>query len=123
MAGFILINREIMDHWVFRDPHKFKFWLTLLFLANFTDKTFNIGNKIIEIKRGSFITSIFNLSQITLKNNSTIRSWLRLLSSDNMIEIISTTKYTQITICNYEYWQSLQQTKRKQNANKLNTTK
>ena len=127
MTGYILLHREIKNHWVWSDPEKFKFWCTLLFLANYQDNKVVFGNQIIEIKRGSFITSIQNLSKITLKSNDTIRRWINLMQKDGMIELKATNKYTYITICNYDSYQDLHQTKAKTNAkqtpNKPYTTK
>ena len=38
MTGWIKIHRKIIDHWIWADSKRFKWWLDILLLTNHSDK-------------------------------------------------------------------------------------
>ena len=76
----------------------------ILLLANWTNGYFK-GNP---IKRGELVTSINNLMLVTgIKSDNTIRKWLKVFESEDMISLKSTNKYTHINIVNYDKFQDV----------------
>lgn len=111
--GFIKIDRQILE-WRYHDCYyAFTIWMHILLLANWTDGYFK-GNP---IKRGELVTSINNLMLVTgIKSDNTIRKWLKVFESEDMITLKSTNKYTHINIVNYDKFQDVGETLAELNA-------
>lgn len=111
--GFIKIDRQILE-WRYHDCYyAFTIWMHILILANWTDGYFK-GNP---IKRGELVTSINNLMLVTgIKSDNTIRKWLKVFESEDMISLKSTNKYTHINILNYDKFQDVGETLAELNA-------
>lgn len=111
--GFIKIDRQILE-WRYHDCYyAFTIWMHILLLANWTDGYFK-GNP---IKRGELVTSINNLMLVTgIKSDNTIRKWLKVFESEDMISLKSTNKYTHINIVNYDKFQDVGETIAELNA-------
>ena len=111
--GFIKIDRQILE-WRYHDCYyAFTIWMHILLLANWTDGYFK-GNP---IKRGELVTSINNLMLVTgIKSDNTIRKWLKVFESEDMISLKSTNKYTHINIVNYDKFQDAGETLAELNA-------
>lgn len=111
--GFIKIDRQILE-WRYHDCYyAFTIWMHILLLANWTDGYFK-GNP---IKRGELATSINNLMLVTgIKSDNTIRKWLKVFESEDMISLKSTNKYTHINIINYDKFQDVGETLAELNA-------
>ena len=105
MAGFIKLNRSLPEHWIWKDPKKLKAWIDLLYMANYEDKELLINNKVIKVKRGSFITSIHKLAIRWGWSVNTVKKFLDTLSDTQMVTRMSTQHYTQIDILNYAKYQ------------------
>ena len=105
----------------FNKPEMVSVFIYCLLKANYEDGEFH-GTP---IKRGQFITSPFKISTATGLSYQRVRTVLNQLSKTHEINKQSTNKYTIITICNYDNYQSEQQTKPKQTPNKqrANATK
>lgn len=112
MEGWISLYRKIQEHWLWTQKRKFsqfEAWISLLLKANFKDTKVNIDGKITEIKKGSFITSEIKLSKEWNWSRATVRKFLKILENEKMIRKNSTTKYTSVTIENWELYQNQQQ--------------
>jgi len=122
--GYISVFRSIMDNPLY--PHRRKFtkfeaWIDLLLRANYSDNRILEGNNFIEIKRGCLLTSELVLSKQWCWSRNEIRGFLKLLQADNMIEKNSTSKFTIITICNYDFYQNNLPTNNQQSNNEATT--
>lgn len=116
--SFIKITRSLLDHWIFKRDDYLKAWIYILVRANWKDTDVLINADKIECKRGEFVTSIFNFSKDTMLTSKQVRTFWNLLEYENMIRKNSGSKWTKITVCKYEDYQGLGQTKGKQGANK-----
>ena len=98
--GWISLYRSIQDHWLWQERpfSKGQAWLDLLLLANHKDNKFLLGNELIKVKKGSFITSQKKLRERWGWGNEKIRSFLKLLEEDGMIKQHADKKKTVITI-------------------------
>lgn len=116
MDGWISLHRKIQDHWLWEDkPYsKGQAWIDLLMMANHQDNQALIGNTPVDIKRGSFITSEVKLSKRWGWGRKKVRTFLDVLEIEKMLAKKSTSKYTSITIENYELYQNQGTTKEQQ---------
>jgi len=90
-----------------------RLFLHILLKANFKDNEWR-GQT---IKRGQLITGRKQLSLETGLSEQTVRTCLERLKSTSEITSKSTSKYSIVTVCNYEEYQSLD------NANQQSTSK
>ncbi|HHJ5257742.1 TPA: DnaD domain protein [Staphylococcus aureus] len=118
MTGWISIDRSIQNHWLFKEKRtfsKFEAWIYLLMEANRSKAKVPIGNQIVTVERGQRLTSILTLSDLFNWSRFKVKTFLDLLESDGMLEVKTTSKYTLITIVNYDFYQSEQGRNQHQN--------
>ena len=107
------------------DPCMVAMWIHLLLTANWCDKRW----RGITIKRGQLLTSRTRLSDEVGTSDQQTRTCLERLQSSGEITCEATNKYTIITICKYDTYQSIflaeqpaeQPTNNQQNPNKQPT--
>ena len=120
MKGWISLHRKILDNPILtrgRQYSRFEAFVYMLLKANHKDNKALIGNNLIIIKKGSFITSQKKLMKEFNWGTSRLRNFLKLLQNDDMIEINTNAISTYITINNYKALQGLQ-TANKSEANR-----
>lgn len=107
MSGWIKIHRDILYHEIWSDKpfSKGQAWIDLLLWANHSDNKCMIGNKIEEVKRGSFITSELKLMDRWGWGRKKVQLFLKFLESESMIMRNANNKRTAITIVNYDVYQ------------------
>ncbi|MEZ7821238.1 MAG: hypothetical protein QMB51_02940 [Patescibacteria group bacterium] len=123
-SGWIKLHRKIEENWIFQEKRvfsKFEAWLHFLLRANHKDNRISLGNEIIEIKQGSFITSEIKLMNLFNWSKTKLRTFLEVLEKEKMIIKKSDVKKTTISIVNYSVYQNLETTKRP-NKNQNKTT-
>ena len=127
MSTWIKLDRNVVKHWIFKDEWKFKCWIDMLVLANYSENKVEIKGVLLTCKRGELLYSLDSLSTRWGGNKSKVRRFLKLLESDSMIVLKSEQVTTRITICKYESYQGERnadetQTNRKRNTNETQTT-
>lgn len=112
--GWISVHRRIFDNWLWQDKpfSKGQAWIDLCLLANSSDEKMLLGNELIEVKRGSKVTSLRKLSLRWGWSIKKVNNFLDLLESDNMIVVKRNTKRTAYTIVNYNDYQDIDSSKR-----------
>jgi len=104
--GYIKVYRDMRGHWIWDNSLYFKWWVDLLFSANYIDKKILVNGELITIHRGAFLTSEVKLSEKWNTTRKTVRKFLALLQSDGMIVAAKSRQSgTIITICNYKKYQ------------------
>lgn len=106
MPGWIKIHRELMDHWVSGDPASLSVFVRLLCEANFTDRTQNINGSPVTIRRGQLLFGLPAFSKRSGITISTLRRVMKNLQKEGMIDRQNFSKYSIISITNYEEWQA-----------------
>lgn len=120
--GYIKLHRSLLEHPVFTcgDAHLFQLFTYCLLRANWKDTDVIIGNQVVHLKRGQFVTgreSLFRKLVVPqdkrkgfTKNEQ--QKWgflywrkLKLLEKLQILHIKSTNKYTIVTIINYRKYQ------------------
>ena len=113
---FIKLHRNILDWRWYEDSNTFRLFVHLLLKANYKDKDWQ--DKVVE--RGHLITSISRLSEETGLSIQAVRTSLGRLADTGEITRSSTARYTEITVLNYDKYQS--PTNQQQTNNKPTTT-
>lgn len=106
--GWISLNREIRDHWIFKEKRnfsKFEAWIDLLLLANHQDNKILMDNKLIKVEEGSLITSKKKLCERWGWSSTKIKRVFELLEEEKMIVVKCDNKKTTIKILNYKKYQ------------------
>lgn len=98
------------DSRIWASPDLLKIWMWCLLKANFEDKGWHCirsgnGEITVEVKKGQFVFGRLSASKELGVCASTI--WVRMnkLQKWGFVDIKSNSKYSLITICNYEYYQ------------------
>lgn len=115
--GWISIHRKIREHYLFNEKRvfsRFEAWVDLLLSANHEDAKLLFNGELLEIKRGSFVTSELKLMKRWGWSKSKVRTFLILLTNDLMITKVTDSKKTTITIVKFNDYQQLKTTKRPQ---------
>ena len=105
--GWISIYRKIEDGWLWEDKPfaRGQAWIDLLLQTNHKDKkTFSKG-ELIEIKRGSFLTSDQELADRWGWSRNKVRGFLEVLVEERMITLKRSPKGTSLSIENYSFYQ------------------
>jgi hypothetical protein len=127
MSGWIKLNREINNHWIYQNSDYFKWWVDILLEVNYAPAKVCIKGKVYECGRGEKLYSLDTWATRWKTNKSKVRRYFELLQKENMIELKNETQTTRLRVCNYEDYQEAEkeietQTKRKRNANETQTT-
>lgn len=112
MTGWISLHRQIRNHWIWEDPQKLKWWLDMLLRVNHKDNKTVIGNKVVVIRRGTFHTSEVKLAEQWNVSRNTVRSFIKLLESDEMITTERTRNGTTVKVLNYNDYQTFSRDKK-----------
>ncbi len=104
MVGHIKIDRKILNWGWYTDHKTFHLFLYLLLKANWKDGNWK-GN---EIKRGQLITGRLKMSADTGLSEREIRTSLKRLATTKEITQKTTSKFSIITICKYDVYQSFE---------------
>ena len=60
MRGWISLQKQIRNHWLWEDPKYLKAWLDMLMMANYSEVKKPYKDQIVTIKRGEFPSSYRN---------------------------------------------------------------
>lgn len=105
--GYIKLNREIQDSWLWNEKpfSRAQAWIDLLLLANYKDKKELYRGNLVYRKRGQVACSMLWLSKRWGWSREKVKKFLTTLVQDEMATIETTTQATTITIENYAKWQ------------------
>ena len=108
MAGWVKVHRDIQNCWIWEEKpfSRGQAFIDLILMVNHEDKKIMFNGTLIEIKRGSGITSIRKLSDKWGWSKNKVDHFLKQLQSDEMISYKKDTKKTVVTIENYDLYQS-----------------
>jgi len=107
--GWIKIHRKIREKGYYKDSHYVHLWFHILLKANHKNKEFLFNGKILNIKRGQFVTGRKELSFETGINESKVERILKLFESEQQIEQQMNSKNRVITILSYDKYQDDEQ--------------
>jgi E3 ubiquitin-protein ligase DOA10 len=115
MEGWIKLHRKMEDWEWSSNPVILALFIHLLLMANYEEKRWQ-G---ILIPVGSFITSIVKLSVLVGVSQQKMRTALKKLESTGEISMKSTNRFTMITVCKYDSYQSKEDTEQQTNNKRI----
>lgn len=134
LEGYIKLYRKVMDSPVWDDPNYLKLWMFCLMKATHKEREVLIGNQVITLEPGQFITGRKSLAEdlnkgMKPKFRQSEISWWRYLNNlekQEMLNIKKTNKYSVVTITKWGDYQINEQqmnNKRTSNEQQMNTNK
>ena len=103
--GWVKIHRKLLENPISSKPEYFSVWVHLLLMANHKPTSFIWNYKKQELKEGQLLTGLKALSRETGVSQGTLYRILKYLEREGQIKMQTTTKYTVITILNWEKYQ------------------
>ena len=119
--GYIRIYRKIEDSFFYKDSHYVHLWLHLLMKANHVRHEFVFNGKKMSCERGQCITGRHKLSQETGIEVNKVNRVLKTLKNEQQIEQQTNSRFSLITIINYEDYQGDIEQQNKQQVNSERT--
>lgn len=112
MEGYIKLHRKLLDSYQFSNPDYLKIWIWLLLKANYKNSVASIkvnsGYADILIERGQLIFGRSTAAKELNLDESKIYRVLQKLKNDNSIDLKSNNKFTIVTICKFDDYNSLE---------------
>lgn len=111
MNGWIMLHRQIRDHWLYQNPVYFHAWVTMLMEANHCEKKVLIDGEIITCGVGQSVHSLNGWANVFGGDWTTqkVRTFFALLQKSEIINTEGLRKTTRVTICKYALYQNKQQ--------------
>lgn len=106
-TGFIILHRKLQDNWLWLSESftKCQAWIDLLFLANHKDSSFFLRGARVEVKRGQLARSEESLCERWKWSREKLRSFLKLLETEQQIRQHKSNIIKVIEIINYDFFQ------------------
>lgn len=109
MDGYLKLYRQILDSEIFASANGLKIWVWCLCKASYKDKYVPIqigkGESSVKLETGSFLFGRFKAEQELDLSGSMIYRWMKRLQDLGMINIVSNSHYSIISICNWDTYQ------------------
>lgn len=114
MSGWFKVHRQLNSHWIWKDPIKLKWWLTILMEVSYVDSKMMLGNSIVKIKAGQSANSLRRWALLFDCGTKSASNLLNVLESDGMLtkKTIGKGKHstTLINITNWDVYQGSEET-------------
>lgn len=101
-GGYIKLHRKLLEWKWYDDDTVFRLFIHILLKANYRTVKWHD----ITIERGQLLTSTVKLSEELHRSRPTIKAALNRLVEDGTISVVTTNKYTLITVNKFEDYQS-----------------
>ncbi|WP_088255615.1 hypothetical protein [Fimbriiglobus ruber] len=108
--GYVIAYRRAWSHVIFRDLLDAAIWNYLYQNAAWQDLRAYANGTRVELKRGQIVVSMRDLAVQFCCSEVRVRRLINALSDDAMIATLATHRGTIITICNYDEYQSPENT-------------
>lgn len=108
MSGFIVMQREALDHPLLKDGERFRAWFWMLARAAWKPTPFDIGGKVITLQRGQLCGSVRQFADAWGMSKSAVDRFLSRLETETMIKTETGHGRSVITICNYAKYQDVE---------------
>ncbi|RXA17773.1 DnaD domain-containing protein [Enterococcus faecalis] len=113
-AGYVKLYRKVMDSFVWTNPYMYKLWNLCLMKASHENRKFLFNGKEIWLNSGEFVTGrdaiTFEMNKGVKRehqvNSGSVWRWLKRFEKEGMLNIKSTTKYSIVSINNWDDYQA-----------------
>ncbi|WP_432355280.1 Replication protein O [Sporosarcina sp. A2] len=117
MAGWISLHRKLMDNPIYSNANMLKLWIHCLMKATHTEREQLVGNQMVHLEAGEFVTgrnSLFDefnkgAKKDEIISSSTLWRWLNRFEEWQMLNIKKTTKFSVVTVINWSDYQGAEQ--------------
>lgn len=99
---FIKLTADIQNHWTYKKPETFKWWIDLLIMSIHEDRDEFIGNRIENCPNGTFYITMNELAKRWGISKSSAVNFIDSVRKRNDICTQTCTQKTRITICNID---------------------
>jgi hypothetical protein len=108
-GGTILIDRALFDHPLVgaHNPKYYIAWTWLLMEARWKDCRKSVGGEVVDIRRGQVPHSVSFMAEGCNLSRQQMRTFIKHLKSNQMVNHELTNGQTMLTICNYDKYQVL----------------
>lgn len=114
MTGYISVHRKMMDSAIWSDPNYLKLWMYCLFKAGYKEREILLGNTMIKLSVGQFVTGRKVLTDemnkgVKPEQKLSEKSWeryLKNLEKWEMLTIEVTNKFSVVTVVKYGVYQN-----------------
>lgn len=111
--GWIKLHRKLLDNPIWQDPHYMKLWMYCLLQASHAEHEQLVGNQIIKLLPGQFVTGRISLAEemnrgVTPKKRQSESTWwrdLKRFEEWGMLNIKANSKYSVVTVDNWAIYQ------------------
>lgn len=108
--GWVKIHRKLFKHFLWEENRKlskFEAWLDILQLVSYAKENKQIISGVqCSWSRGQYPISISFLCNRWNWTEKPVRNFLKMLEKDKMVVMKRTSKWTMLTVCNYDSYQS-----------------
>lgn len=118
MSGFITIERDLWNHPLFAPAPmtEREAWVWMIAQAAWAETRHRVGNELVTVPRGSFMATLREMQSVFMwGSDKRVRTFLKTLEKEGMIGRTTlgtrNAPKTQITIRNYDEYQSIGRTK------------
>lgn len=130
MEGWIKLHRKIRDNPIFDNMQLFRLWMICLTEATHKEYEQLIGNQMVKLEPGQFVTGRFELHEMYNRglkkdekvSDRTVWRWLEKLEMYEYLTIKSTNKFSIVTIVNWDKYQTSDHVNDQQMSNKCPTS-
>lgn len=107
MQGWISLHRQIKDNFIWNDKpfSKGHAWIDILLRVNHQPNKVPIGNQVIDLIAGQTVWSIKDMATSWGWSRTKVDAYLKVLNREQMLDIKKTSKYTLLTVINWEMYQ------------------
>ena len=95
----IILTSEIRNHWLWKEPERFQWWLDLLLLSADEDCVETHRGQNYECRKGQVVATLSMLAERWKTTRSIVRRFLEKLVREGLIRHSCGTNLAQITIC------------------------
>ena len=113
-TGYIKLYRKVTNSFVWTNPYMYKLWNLCLMKASHENRKFLFNGKEIWLNSGEFVTGrdaiTFEMNKGVKRehqvNSGSVWRWLKRFEKEGMLNIKSTTKYSVVSINNWDDYQA-----------------
>ena len=96
---FIKLTADIQNHWTYKKPETFKWWIDLLIMSSHEDRDEFIGSRIENCPNGTVYVTMSELAKRWGISKSSAANFIDTVRKRNDICTQTCTQKTRITIC------------------------
>lgn len=123
LQGWVCVHRQLLDNPIFKNDKLFRVFMYCLLKASHSEHEQLVGDHIVPVKSGEFVTGRKSISSGTGLTEQNVRTALSKLEKLSILTSKATNKYSIISIVNWDkYQQSNQQVTSKQPASNQQVT-